>query len=231
MKLRNPLLIKTAALLTAVAVKKLVDSLDLRLDHGPAGPHPVDPRDTRYIYVFWHEAVLIPTVFRAPAHVLTSQHADGEFLASAVGHMRFKSIRGSSTRGGSAALLNLIRASQKTHLVITPDGPRGPRRRVQPGAVFLASVTGLPIVPIGIGFRNAWRLRSWDKFAIPKPFSGVRAVLGAPLSVPAGIETKGILQYVNLLQQELDGVTAAAERWATGQRVARTFDVPLAKSA
>src|SRR5436853_7822013 len=128
MKLRNPFLIKTAALLTAAAVKRLIGSLDLRVDDRRSGKHPTDPRVARHIYVFWHDCVLIPTVFRAPAHVLTSQHADGEFLASAVRHMGFRSIRGSTSRGGSAALMNLIRVSKKTHLCITPDGPRGPRR-------------------------------------------------------------------------------------------------------
>src|SRR5205823_1524335 len=106
-----------------------------------------------------------------------------------------------------------------------------PRRRVQPGAVFLSSVTGLPIVPIGVGYRNAWRAKSWDRFAVPKPFSSARAVIGEPLAVPAGIETKGLFHYSSLLQQRLDGATAAAEAWAAGKRIRQPEDIPLARSA
>ena len=62
---------------------------------------------------------------------------------------------------------------------MTPDGPRGPRRKVQPGAVFLAAQTGLPIVPLGVAYANAWRAKSWDQFAVPKPFSQLRESFGA----------------------------------------------------
>ena len=233
MKLRNPFLVNTIGVLGACLLRRLLGTLDVRLDFGPWGNHPRDPRTGRFIYVFWHETLILSTIARARAAVLISQHADGELIAQVIRHLRFGVVRGSSTRGGTAALRNLIAVSEHSNLCITPDGPRGPRRTVQPGAIFVASQTGLPIVPIGIGYANAWRARSWDKFAIPKPFSGARAVFGEPIFVPRHVETRNLLDSVHLLQDRLDEVTASAEAWALGEprKTAANVALPGARSA
>jgi hypothetical protein len=167
---------------------------------------------------------------RAPAHILISQHADGELIAQLVRHFRYGVVRGSTTRGGSAALLNLLQVSKKTHLCVTPDGPRGPRRRVQPGAVFVASQTGLPIIPFGVAYGNAWRARSWDQFAVPMPFSQARVVVGEPLMVPPHLMTSQLGTYVDLLQQRMIDATIEAERWVGGLP-RRVSPAPLTKVA
>ena len=92
--------------------------------------------------------------------------------------MKIGVIRGSTTRGGSAALLGLIRRAGGSHVVLTPDGPTGPRRRLKPGAIALASMTGMPIVPIGIACPTAWRAGSWDRMMVPLPWATAFYVSG-----------------------------------------------------
>lgn len=233
MKLRNPFLVKTVGLVGATVVQQLLSTLDLRIDFGPSGFHPANPRESRFIYVVWHENLLLPTVMRTKAYVLISQHGDGELITQCVRHFRYGVVRGSSTRGGTAALFHLLEVSKHAHLFITPDGPRGPRRVVQPGAVFVAAQTGLPIVPIGVGFSNAWRAKSWDRFAVPKPFSGARGVVGEPIVVPKGANGRELIDYVHLVQDRMLSATAEAEAWAAGQprKTPSSLSLPLARSA
>src|SRR5262249_18782574 len=122
-------------------------------------------------------------------------------------------VRGSTTRGGSQALLEMMHQTEG-HLGVTPDGPRGPRRQVQMGMIFLASLTGLPIIPVGMGFGRAWRLRSCDRFALPIPGSAVDVVPGLPIQVPTRLTRSSLEQYRQLVESEMARVTAAAERWA-----------------
>src|SRR5205807_125625 len=129
--------------------------------------HPTDARVERYIYSFWHEALLFPTAFDGRANILISLHADGELIARVCRHLGAGVVRGSTTRGGMAGLMGMILKSRSSHLLITPDGPRGPRRRLQMGVVLLASLTGLPVVPLGLTFAPAWRVSSWDQMLLP----------------------------------------------------------------
>jgi lysophospholipid acyltransferase (LPLAT)-like uncharacterized protein len=121
------------------------------------------------IYVFWHEYILLPLHIRGHCNMtmLLSQHRDADVLFCLGRYMGFECVRGSSARGGAAALIELSRLEKPMHIAITPDGPRGPRRKLAPGAVFLASRLGMPIVPMGLGYERPWRVRSWDRFAVP----------------------------------------------------------------
>ena len=107
--------------------------------------------------------------------MLLSRHRDAEILSHVAYHFGFDFVRGSTNRGGAAALRELLAKSRQMHLTITPDGPRGPRRRMAPGPIYLASKLGLPLVLMGYGYDRPWRLRSWDRFAIPRPCSRARA--------------------------------------------------------
>jgi lysophospholipid acyltransferase (LPLAT)-like uncharacterized protein len=172
----------------------------------------------RFVYATWHETVFIPTwLFSRPdTSWLIGQHADGEIAAQVSLRLGASVIRGSSTRGGTAALLRMLRASDATrHIGITVDGPRGPRRKFQFGAVYLASRTGKPIVPIGLGFARCWRAKSWDRFALPLPFSRVRCVSLHPLVVPPGIGTDELETYRQKAEDLQNQATAIAEHWAT----------------
>src|SRR5262249_7843995 len=170
MRIRHPLAIKTVALAGSWALRLWMGSMRFR--YYPLTEN-VSPRrrdlPARYLYAIWHENILMPVYqySRSNVWVLISQHADGQLLTEMGRHLRLRLVRGSTTRGGVRALRELIRAGGRTHLAITPDGPRGPRRQVQDGLVYLASRTGLQIVPTGFGYEHPWRLRSWDRFAVP----------------------------------------------------------------
>ena len=164
-------------------------------------------------FISLDESLLLPAILKARINVLVSQHADGELIARICRHMGFDTVRGSSTRGGSEAVLGLMKCSRRSHLAVTPDGPRGPRRQVQIGLIFLASRTGLPIVPVGIGYARAWRLRSWDRFAIPHLWSAAACVMGRKIHVPADLKREGLERYRRLVEAEMLNTTAAAESW------------------
>ena len=139
MRLRHPLLVKTLGLAGAWAFTSLMRTLRYR--YRPLGPD-VDPArrnlEGRYIYAIWHENILLPVYqySRANVWVIISQHKDGTLLSEMGRHIRLKLVRGSTTRGGVQGLRKLLRIAQNASVAITPDGPRGPRRRVQPGLVL-----------------------------------------------------------------------------------------------
>jgi lysophospholipid acyltransferase (LPLAT)-like uncharacterized protein len=220
MKLRSPWLIGLVGLLGAMLIRVWMSTVRLRIAYaGKDVVHPADARKVRYIYAFWHESILAPTVFRLKISVLISQHADGELIAQACRHLGFGVVRGSSTRGGVSALLGMLSVSKQRHLMVTPDGPKGPRRQLALGIIFLASATGLPIVPVGVGFSKAWRLGSWDRFAVPWPFSTTVCVAGPPIHIPAHLDRNGLQRYRRLVEEEFARATQAAEQWAqTGVR-------------
>jgi lysophospholipid acyltransferase (LPLAT)-like uncharacterized protein len=181
----------------------------------------VDPADPRFvgpaIYLFWHE--YIPFLFYLRGHcriaMLLSRHQDAEWLSHAAGHMGFGTIRGSTSRGGLAALRELLRAGTTTNLAITPDGPRGPRRCLAPGCIYASSRLGIPLVPIGLGYDAPWRVRSaWDHFALPRFYSRACAVVGPRVQIPAGVSRAGVEHYRQRVERLLNAFTRLAEQWA-----------------
>lgn len=139
------------------------------------------------IYAFWHGRLflLAARLRDRRAGVLISLSEDGDLMARAAERLGFHPVRGSSSRGGREGLRDLEAVLAGGRSVgLTPDGPRGPRHRAQMGAVALAARSGKPILPLSSASRSAWRLRSWDRFQIPRP--GTRAVIafGEPLRVP-----------------------------------------------
>jgi lysophospholipid acyltransferase (LPLAT)-like uncharacterized protein len=213
-KLRSLWLIRLAAWAGALVIRAWLCTVRARVISEGGRVHPADPDVERFIYVFWHESLLAPTKIKTRVKIMVSQSADGELIARVCRHLGVGVVRGSSTRGGAAGLLDLLREGQNAHLALTPDGPRGPRRRLQGGVVFLASCTGLPIVPVGVGFTRAWRAKSWDRFAIPQPFSTITGVLGQPIVVPPKLDGDALERYRTLVEESLLGATESAERWA-----------------
>ena len=129
------------------------------------------------IFAFWH-GHLLPLVHyhrREGIVVLVSEHSDGEYISRILSRCGFGTVRGSSTRGGMRGLRELVRAGRAgKDLALTPDGPRGPRNEFKPGALAVAQMTGLPIIPLAVSVSSAWKLGSWDEFLVPKPFATVR---------------------------------------------------------
>jgi len=137
------------------------------------------------IGLFWHNRMLmIPVIWRRmrtglPTACLTSTSKDGEITARILGRFGFEAIRGSTSRRGVGALIGIHRALKREMAVaIVPDGPRGPRYVLQPGAIRLALDTGCPLVTVAWEVNRYWRLKSWDGFLIPKPFSRLTVKLG-----------------------------------------------------
>ena len=138
------------------------------------------------ILALWHGRILAGLHYfrNRGIVVITSQNFAGEWIARILHRFGFGTARGSTSRGGARALVQLRRelAAGKP-AAFTVDGPRGPARVVQPGAVFLAGATGQPILPYHIEADRHWTLRSWDRTQIPKPFSRVALVIGSPIAV------------------------------------------------
>lgn len=143
--------------------------------------------DRRFIFAFWH-AHILPAIYspvRPEIVVMISRHRDGELIAKTVERFGMRTARGSTTEGGSAAYREMLRAVRAgCDLAFTPDGPRGPARKVQPGVIAAARALAIPIVPFAAGADRAWTLDSWDRFLVPKPRARVLIAYGEPTSVP-----------------------------------------------
>jgi lysophospholipid acyltransferase (LPLAT)-like uncharacterized protein len=141
-----------------------------------------------FIFALWH-GQLLPLLWhhrREGVLILISEHRDGELVARAAESLGYGLIRGSSTHGGERALISLVRELQAGHEVaITPDGPRGPARTFAPGALVAAQRSDSFILPVAASADRAWRLRSWDRFMVPKPFARVTVAYGPPTKVLA----------------------------------------------
>jgi hypothetical protein len=169
------------------------------------------------IYAFWHGRILAAILrFRdSNITVITSHNFDGEWIARVTARFGYESARGSTSRGGSRALVQMRRALERGGAAaFTLDGPRGPARIAQPGALWLAGATGHPILPFHIEATDAWSLNSWDRHLIPKPGSHVVVAIGEPFTVastePAELETRRVdLEHV-LARLELQAHEAAA---------------------
>lgn len=213
-KLRTPWLIRLAAFFCALLLRAWLRTVRARAYSADGTEHPPDPNVQPLIYAFWHESLLAPAKIRTKVRVMVSQSADGELIARICHHLGLGTVRGSPKRGGAQALLELMRDSEKSHWAITPDGPHGPRRQLKSGIILLASRTGLPIVPLGVGFTHAWRAHSWDRFALPRPFSTVVGFLGEALIVPPDLDSDGIEDHRRRVEQALLAATHAAEQRA-----------------
>lgn len=217
MKIRHPALIRALGHVTGVAVRGVLGTLHFREHELGAPVSPSRPHHAgRYIYTPWHEDLLLASYQygRPDIHVLVSQHADGELITQVICRLGFSVVRGSSTHGGVQALRQCLRVARGAHLAVTPDGPRGPRRRAQDGIIYLASRTGLQIVPMGMGYCRPWRARSWDRLVIPRPGSQARCVLGHPIAVPREIDRGQIEARRQDVENALNHVSELAQHWA-----------------
>jgi lysophospholipid acyltransferase (LPLAT)-like uncharacterized protein len=220
MKIRHPWLIGAASWLGAKAIRAWMRTITH--DYRPLGPSVVPTQEgltSRYIYAFWHENMLgLQAQYARPdIRILISKHADGELIAEMAQHLGFGVVRGSTTRNSVEAVRQILRLGQQSHFAITPDGPRGPRRKVQMGLIYLAARTGLPIVPVAIGFHRPWRMNSWDRFALPRPFTSLTCVTAEPITVPAEADKDALERYRQQAEQALLDLGDLAERWANNR--------------
>jgi lysophospholipid acyltransferase (LPLAT)-like uncharacterized protein len=204
--------------LAATAIRVL--GLTLRLTViGLDALRPVWRERRPVIYALWHGRLLmvpwIGTRFAGERgarriRVLASRSRDGELLARFVRRFGLEAVRGSSSRGGAEALRALAGALRAgDDVVLAPDGPRGPRQRVQSGLPALAALTGVPVVPLAFAARPARRLASWDAFLIPAPFARCALVVGDPVCIGRRDDREAARER---LERALELATAAADR-------------------
>jgi lysophospholipid acyltransferase (LPLAT)-like uncharacterized protein len=161
------------------------------------------------IYVFWHDRIFLTTYWWRNRRivVMTSRSFDGEYIARFIQRFGYGAVRGSSTRGGVGAVVEmarLMRAGCTTAFTI--DGPKGPRYVAKMGAVLLAKKTGQPILPVTMALKRFWTLPSWDLFQIPKPFTRARVYVEPPIYVPADAGEEMLAAKRDELQRVLDNL-------------------------
>jgi lysophospholipid acyltransferase (LPLAT)-like uncharacterized protein len=178
----------------------------------------------QHVIAFWHECIVqaLYSRWRKPTITISSESKDGDIMVRV---MKLYGVhdpaRGSSTRGGTKALRHVLRATREgINIAVTPDGPRGPRRVVKEGVVYIAQVSGLPIVPFHFTARNKKRLRSWDQMIIPVPFSKAIYLYGEPIFVPRDGDAE---EWRGRVEHAMNELAEQAERdfdalWAEGAR-------------
>jgi len=163
------------------------------------------------LVAFWHSRMLMVSyVYKGRgAAILVSRSNDGEMMAQVLERQGHRPIRGSTSRSGVRALSQLIKAVKENNCagVIVPDGPRGPRFKVQPGIIALAQKTGYPIVPISYSAKRVKVFPSWDRFILPYPFNEGRVIYGDPISVPTELDPDARELYRVKLENELNRIT------------------------
>lgn len=173
-------------------------------------------QDGRHIVLaFWHaQQLMIPMGYRGTgAHVLISQHSDGEIIARIIARFGHEAVRGSSTRGGAGALRTLIKVGRSGRdVVVTPDGPKGPRQVAKLGVIQLAKATGMPIVPLAFACSQKTLFASWDRYMVPHPFSKGLFLYGEPLWVPKEADDEALEAARVALERTLNRLTEQAER-------------------
>jgi lysophospholipid acyltransferase (LPLAT)-like uncharacterized protein len=203
------------AIIPAIAtpiIKLLGSTYRWRIDGAEHYDHVVES-GRQPIMAFWHGRILPATLFFRDRGivVITSANFDGEWIARIIERFGYGTARGSSSRGGARALVQLKKVmADGRATAFTIDGPRGPARVAQPGVVFLAKITGNPIVPFHIEAARAWTAPSWDRTQVPKPRAVVGIAIGAPFHVPPDVDDEGLEAH----RLELESRLAALERRA-----------------
>lgn len=172
---------------------------------------------------FWHGRMLMmPKIWRfdPPLHMLISNHRDGRLISRAVEYLGIRTITGSSSRGGAAALRVMAETLRGAgYVAVTPDGPRGPRMHAAPGIAMIAKLAGAPVFPVGWSSSRAVTLRSWDRFLLALPFGRGVFVVGEPIAVPGDADEATIESFRQLIEERLNQVTREADRLCGRQPV------------
>jgi lysophospholipid acyltransferase (LPLAT)-like uncharacterized protein len=206
-KIRSKSLIRLAGRSAAFCTRGLFGTARISIWQTEPLTSPYEPTNEKFLYCLWHDAILGVLFSGNCRHMagLVSQHEDGSYVADAMEAIGIRPIRGSSSRGGAAALREMMEAASAYHIAIATDGPRGPRREVKDGIIYLASKTGRRIVPVAFAGQSTWKPRGrWTDMVIPKPFSRTIIASGTPLSVPDNLSRAEITAFRLDLQTRMD---------------------------
>lgn len=171
------------------------------------------------VFALWHGR-LLPCTWRHRHDglvTLISQHKDGEYIARVVERWGYRTVRGSSSRGGTEALRELMRWVRRGRsLAITPDGPRGPREKMKLGPLYIAQRTGAPIIPALAGASRGWYFGGWDCFLVPKPFARIRMAYGEPVHVPREADEAELERLAAVVEERLGALKAQVDDFGRG---------------
>jgi len=218
-RLRQPIFQEMFGLAAASVIRLWHSTLRVRTLSLDSTRHPWDPNRRPCVYAIWHDSIFAVLGARAKAVALISQHHDGELIARTAKWLGFATVRGSSTRGGAAALREIQQITQGRHLLITPDGPRGPRHKVKPGLIYAAQTLKRPIVLIGIGYDPYWQIDSWDRSCLPKPFGKIYAVFSEPINIHPLASPSSMSDWCCRIENRFIQISNIAWHWSrTRQR-------------
>src|SRR6266550_2865460 len=214
---RDRFMIRAADLLFFLLIKIIGSTVKFTVD-GWGNWEAASGEGRLPIYTFWHNRVFLSTWFwrRRRIVVMTSQSFDGEYIARFIKRFGYGAARGSSTRGATGAVVEMIRLMRAgCPTAFTIDGPKGPRYVAKMGAVLLAKKTGNPILPFTITAEKFWEAKkSWDGFQVPKPFTRARVAIALPIFVRPDADETELNAKRDELQRALEGLDSIAGRSA-----------------
>ncbi len=199
--------------LLANSVNALCRSLSVNIING----HILDDltnKNQNFVLAFWHGTMLLPWYLHRNKNFtgLTSKSKDGDLLARILKKWNYNVVRGSSSSGGDIALGIMVDyARNKSSIAVTPDGPKGPPRKMKAGAVVAAKKSNVPLVLLGIGYKKKRNLKSWDRFEIPKFFSKVNVIYSDPLLISSELDYEKISEMIKSCENRLNEMQRAAE--------------------
>ncbi|HBN79132.1 MAG TPA: hypothetical protein DD473_25615 [Planctomycetaceae bacterium] len=215
MRIRSRFLEPIVAWIAVVTFKMLYATLRKEIHFSDEAVNPYVPvTNGTYTFCVWHDSLLTPLFLaRQPATMaLVGGHRDGTFLADSLKQLGIGTARGSTSSGGTAAVRFLMNEGKDSHLVLTPDGPRGPRREMKTGCAFLAAKTGKPVVPTAFLCKSYWSIGTgWTNLIIPKPFTRVIAVTSPALVIPESISKEELKEWTEKIQAEMERVDQHAQ--------------------
>ncbi|MFM9963611.1 MAG: lysophospholipid acyltransferase family protein [Planctomycetaceae bacterium] len=236
MRIRSERLTKFAAWLVVATLKLLFATCRKEFVIFPGTNGWDSDLPGRFLYCVWHDVLFFPMLMAKPHNgsALTSRHQDGAYVAETLRLLNVQPFRGSTNRGGAQAIRQLLNVAEQLHITITPDGPRGPRREMKDGIVFLASRTGMTIVPAAFTCRRGVRLRgTWTDMLLPLPFTTTYCILGEPIAVTADLNREEIDLNTQRVQDAMNRLYARIEDWAAGRAERPEFEeaLPVRKAA
>ena len=186
------------------------------------------------ILALWHNDIFLHTLFwqQRGMVVMTSQSLDGEYIARFIQRFGFGAARGSSTRGGVGAILEMIRQAKLGRPTgFTVDGPKGPRHLVKAGIVMLAKKSGRPIVPAVATPLRCWEVKNWDRLRIPRPLTSARFEVGTPIFVPPDADSASLEMYRLRVQSTLDELELRGQAWRRGEPISESAETLTRRAA
>lgn len=213
--LKKRILIRVADLLFYLAIK-VIGSLSRFEVLGMENHNAILSAGKTPILTFWHDRIFLATYFfrNRGIVVMTSKSFDGEYIARFIQRLGYGAIRGSSSQGGSKALVRMIKAMRDDlPMGFAIDGPRGPRYQAKLGPIILAKKTGNPILPFIVEPKKFWKTKSWDKMHVPRPFTRALLIIGKPIYVAADAGKEEVSGKLAELQSSLDRLVEQGSEW------------------